>query len=437
MHDIVDTIDLKELLLNKHSSLLEKQNGRNSPALKKRKESAWSVFAKEGFPTTKNEEWKYTNLSNALKKDFSLQTDDVIDKTDIEQLLLPDLQANVFIFINGKYVKELSIFLDKEAVLEVKGYADISSEILEDHYEKSLSEKDPFSSLNLAFAENGMFVKIPAGKAPLYPIVFYYITDKRNKSIFSQPRLVLWAEENSKAKVVEYHVCLGAKESFANAYTQLILGLEAHVDYYKIQREGEESYHVGTTQVVHQAKSFFSATTITLDGTIVRNNINIKLNADHSECFLYGLYLAEGKNHIDNHTLVDHAKPNCYSNELYKGVLSGRATGVFNGKIMVREDAQKTNAFQSNKNILLSDDATMNTKPQLEIFADDVKCSHGATVGQLNEEPLFYLRSRGLSEKKAKALLTLAFADDIIEHIKIPALKEYMRSLIAEQLSKE
>jgi Fe-S cluster assembly protein SufD len=206
------------------------------------------------------------------------------------------------------------------------------------------------------------------------------------------------------------------------------------VDYYKIQNDSPQAYHVGTTQVHQEGKSVFTATTITLNGNITRNNLNIVMNSEYSEATMYGLYLMNDNQHIDNHSVVDHAKPHCYSNELYKGILGGKSTGVFNGKIFVKQDAQKTNAFQSNKNILLSKDATMNTKPQLEIYADDVKCSHGATVGQLDEEPLFYLRARGISEEKAKGLLVMAFAQDILDHIKIEPLKEHLISVLSEKL---
>lgn len=437
MQDIVDTVNLKELLLNTHSSLLEKQNGSNSKSLRDCKKTAMSVFAKTGFPTTANEEWKYTNLSNILKKEFNFQVEGKIVKEDIETLQIPDLKGNILIFVNGKFSKHLSTILDSQEFLEIYDFSEVAPEKMESYFQKSVNEHDSFSSLNLAFADHSAIIKIAKNKTLLHPIVVYYINDRRTNSVFSQPRLSLYAEQNAHCQIVEYHVSLGSKESFSNAFTDIYLDLDSNIDYYKIQIEDDGAYHVGTTQVEHQAKSNFSATTITLGGSLVRNNLNIALKAERSECYLYGLNLLEGKMHVDNHTLVDHAVPNCYSNELYKGVLSGSSTGVFNGKILVREDAQKTNAFQSNKNILLSLDATMNTKPQLEIFADDVKCSHGATVGQLNEEPLFYLRSRGLSEKKAKALLTLAFAQDIIEHIKIPGLKDSMKSVIEQILSKD
>jgi Fe-S cluster assembly protein SufD len=437
MNDTVDIIDLKELLINDHSSFLSGLNGKNSPALRERREKALSQFAREGFPTTADEEWKYTNLGPLLKKDFSFKSDISFDKKDIDPLLFPGIKANTLIFINGVFSKEFSSLIDADDILEIKTFAETDTKLLEKYFIPSISSEDAFTSLNIAFSDQGVFIRVPQGKIAQHPVILYFISDLRHKAIFSQPRNIIVAEENSQVTIIESFHTLGNKESFMNCFTEIFLKRNSVMDYYKVQREGNLACHVGTTQVVHEAKSNFSSSTITLGGAVVRNNLNIRLNAEHCECFLYGLYLLDGKRHADNHSLVDHAKPNCYSNELYKGILTDKSTGVFNGKILVRQDAQKTNAFQSNKNILLSPDATMNAKPQLEIFADDVKCSHGATVGQLNEEPLFYLRSRGLSENNAKALLTMAFAEDIIENIKIPALREFLKTIISESLSKE
>ena len=410
------------------------QNGKNSSFIKQQKEQALSIFSKLGFPTPANEEWKYTNLNSILKKEYLVSSFQNIDQNEIDKFLITDLIANNLFIINGKFVKELSKIIEKDGVIDINDFSDLTNENLESYYKECNCNDDAFNSLNLAFAEHGCSIKINAGKNTRYPIVIYFITDKINDPIFTQPRVTILSEKNSFAQIAEYHITLGSNDSFTNCYTDIVLKENSQLEYYKIQLDGKESNHVGTTQVNQHGKSNFYATTITLGGAIVRNNLNIALNASYSECFLYGLYLIDGNRHVDNHSLVDHAVPNCYSNELYKGVLSEKSTGVFNGKILVREDAQKTNAFQSNKTILLSPDATMNAKPQLEIFADDVKCSHGATIGQLNEEALFYLRSRGLSEIMAKSLLTLAFADDIIEHIKIPELKEHLKLLISQHL---
>jgi len=233
---------------------------------------------------------------------------------------------------------------------------------------------------------------------------------------------------------VETFATIGLEESFTNQVMEVIVEKDARLEYYKIQNDTSHTNQVSTTHIRQVGKSYIHTVTISLDGGIVRNNLNAVLDAEHCEAHLYGLYLQKGRSHIDNHTVVDNVKPNCFSNELYKGIIDDNATGVFNGKIFVQPQAQKTNAYQSNKNILLSNAASVNTKPQLEIFADDVKCSHGCTVGRLNEEGLFYLQSRGIPLKIARSLLLHAFAIDILEHIKLPPVREYVDKLISERL---
>jgi Fe-S cluster assembly protein SufD len=249
------------------------------------------------------------------------------------------------------------------------------------------------------------------------------------------PRNLLVAGKNSQASVVEVYLTRGEGTSFTNIVTEIVVQENANLEHTKIQNEGSQAFNIGTTQVYQARDSKFFSVTISLNGAIIRNDLNIVLDDQNCEANLYGLYMPTGKTHIDNHSLVDHAKPHSYSNELYKGILDGKSTGVFNGKIFVRQDAQKTNAFQSNRNILLSKDASMNTKPQLEIFADDVKCSHGATTGQLDEDMLFYLRARGIGLDKARALLMYAFAGDVINQVKIEAVRHYIESAIASRLS--
>lgn len=426
--------DLKEILLHNYKNLENSLNGKSSPVLLTRRKEAIQHFERLGFPTLKNEEWKYTNIAPALKKDFAFDVAPSLSPKEIEPFLLKDVTANVLVFINGKYSEEFSKIVSPASSLEVRPLSEADPAMLEKYFEQSLSANDGFTYLNTAFAQSGSYIRIAKGKAVAEPVFLYFISDARVQNVFFQPRNILIAEENAQASLVETYHSVGEQSAFSNVVTEIVLQKEAQVDYYKIQNESPNAYHVGTTQVRQEGKSNFRATTITLDGSIIRNNLNIVLNSEYSEAHMYGLYLLNGNQHVDNHTIADHAKPHCYSNELYKGILSGKSTGVFNGKIFVKQDAQKTNAFQSNKNILLSKDATMNTKPQLEIFADDVKCSHGATVGQLDEEPLFYLRARGISEEKAKALLVMAFAQDVIDHIKIEPLKEKLVKILSERL---
>lgn len=426
--------DLKTNLLSTYKTLESKFNGKKSAVVAERRKAAIGNFEKLGFPTLKNEEWKYTNISSALKKDFLIDAPSSVSKSDIENFLYKGLDANILVFVNGHFSEELSEISSPASSAIVKPFAEADPELLEKYFGKELSANDGFTYLNTAFAQSGSFIKIPKGKSADKPFLLYFISDARVQNVFSQPRNLFVAEENSKVKIIESYHTLGEHSGFNNTVTEIILHKDARVEYYKIQNESSNSYHVGSTQVQQEGKSVFSGTTVSLGGSITRNNMNIVLNAEYSEATMYGLSLINGTQHVDNHTIADHAKPNCFSNELYKAILDQKSSGVFNGKIFVKQDAQKTNAFQSNKNILLSKDASMNTKPQLEIFADDVKCSHGATIGQLDEEPLFYLRSRGIGEEKAKALLVTAFAQDIIDHIKIEPLKESLLTVISQRL---
>jgi Fe-S cluster assembly protein SufD len=240
--------------------------------------------------------------------------------------------------------------------------------------------------------------------------------------------------ENAQVQLVETYATIGPSYSFTNQVLEVVIEKSALVEYYKIQNDAPNASLVSTTHFRQVGKSYLHTVTISLNGGIVRNNLNVVLDASHCEAHMYGLYFHGDSSHIDNHTLVDNVQPHCFSNELYKGIMKGDSTGVFNGKIFVRQDAQKTNAYQSNKNILLSDTASVNSKPQLEIFADDVKCSHGCTVGQLDEEAMFYLQSRGIHENIARSLLVSAFASDILEHIKPAPIRAYVEHLISERL---
>jgi Fe-S cluster assembly protein SufD len=295
--------------------------------------------------------------------------------------------------------------------------------------------KDGIHALNTAFLQEGIFIYVKKGAVLEHPVYIYNITDARSANILSQPRSLIYIGENARVQFVETYATLGLSESFTNEVMEVVVEKDAIVEYYKIQNDAAHNSQVITTHFRQVGKSLVNTVTISLDGSIVRNNLNIAMEAEHSESHFYGLYFLKGKTHVDNHTVVDNVKPHCFSNELYKGIIDDDATAVFNGKIFVQRDAQKTNAFQSNKNILLSDTATVNTKPQLEIFADDVKCSHGCTVGQLDDEGLFYLRSRGINEKAARSLLVHAFAIDILEHIKPEPIRKYVDQLISERLN--
>jgi Fe-S cluster assembly protein SufD len=433
MNTTIDT-NLTTLLHEKFGQLEKSWNGSAGSFINTKRKEAFAAFEKKGFPSVKNEEWKYTNLTQLLKQEYQVAAGTSLTKEDIKPFLYP-IEANILVMVNGAYVPELSTLLAPSEQLEVKELKDAEPALLEKYFARqTYSAQDALSLLNTAFAEKGLFVRILKNKALQHPVVIYNFCDSRQGNVLANPRNLVIAEANAQATVLETFYTIGNNTSFTNVITEIVLKQDALVDYYKLQDDHEQSAHVGSTEILHEEKSISSSTTVTLGGAITRNNLNITLAAEYSEAYLNGLYLMQNNQHVDNHTIADHALPNCYSNELYKGVMDGSSTGVFNGKIFVKPDAQKTNAFQSNKNILLSKDASVNTKPQLEIFADDVKCSHGATTGQLDEAALFYLRARGIGEQQAKKLLLHAFANDVLEKIKFEPLKEILLNKIAQRL---
>ncbi len=405
------------------------------------RKNAFADFSKMGIPTAKHEEWKYTRVGSLFNKEYAFpvsKTTDLLTPKDIDAIRLPGHeQAHELIFVNGEISFPLSKIISEELIIlsleeaAANEYRDIVSK----HFGHSANYlKDGIHALNTAFVQGGVFIQVKKGKVLQHPLYIYNITDARTNNILSQPRSLVHVSENAQVQLVETYITIGSEESFTNQVMEIIVEKDAVMEYYKIQNESSHSSNVSTTHIRQVAKSYTHTVTISLDGGIVRNNLNVVLDAEHCESHLYGLYFQNGQSHIDNHTLVDNVKPNCFSNEFYKGIIDDNATAVFNGKIYVQPDAQKTNAYQSNKNVLLSDTASVNAKPQLEIFADDVKCSHGCTVGQLNEEGLFYLQSRGITEKNARSLLLQAFAVDILEHIKPVAIREYVNRLISERL---
>jgi Fe-S cluster assembly protein SufD len=294
------------------------------------------------------------------------------------------------------------------------------------------TEHESFVALNTAFVNDGVFIHVPAKMVVEKPVHILYVNSDKEPAI---TRNLVIAEPESSIQIFEsYHSLDGSCEGLTTNVTEVIVKRNANVTWVKAQLENALTSQISFTQVEQEQDSRFSSTVVTTGGHLVRNNLHIRLNGTNCNAFMYGLYLLSGEQLCDNHTLVDHAMPHCESNELYKGVLGGKSTGVFNGKIFVRQDAQKTNAYQSNKNILLSDDAQMNTKPQLEIFADDVKCSHGTTTGQLDDEALFYLRARGIGEQSARTLLNIAFAADVLNHIQLETLRHNLQSIAEEKL---
>ncbi len=424
--------DLKEQLIKDFQIFENNLNGSAASPVHAIRKEAIAAFEKNGFPTIKMEEWKYTNVKPLLEQDLKCFTGkpDQLSKKDVEKFLVPGMEANVITLVNGCYIKDLSNIISKHPKAFIGSFADALTEkedVIKKHFAQYADYKTQgFTALNTAFVQDGVFIHLPKGIIIDEPIFILDINDSRKDALIGQSRSLIIAEEDSQVKVIEAYHTIGEKASLGNAVIEVFVGKNAVVDIHNIQDDGNKSCRVITTQAHQEQNSIFSSTTVSYGGSLIRNNLNAVHNGEECETNFYGLYVLDGQQHLDNHTLVDHVKPNCNSSELYKGIMNDRSTGVFNGKVIVRKDAQKTNAYQANNNILLTDDATIDTKPQLEIFADDVKCSHGATVGQLNKDELFYLRSRGVGEDKAKAMLLNAFAGEIIDKVKIDSLKEHL-----------
>ncbi len=396
---------------------------------------AFNKFLDLGFPTKSNEEYKYSSTEKLFKDELQWSSNKQnILHIDYDFYRKNNTDANHIFLVNGELIheeSELTILNEDCLICDLKTAAIKHTTLFEKYYAAQIVNfKDAFAQLNTALASNGLFIYIAPNAQVQKPIQINNIctTDAYQ---FLQVHHVIVAEKFSNVSIVETFFSEENSESYLlNTVAEVFVGQNAFVNYYKLQSENDTAVQINTTQVVQSQQSHFDTNTVTLGGKWLRNNLNIVLNGVQCVSHLNGLQLLNKQQHVDNHTLVDHQMPHCESNQLYKGILKDKSTGVFNGKIFVRKDAQKTNAYQSSKNMLLSDDATMNTKPQLEIYADDVKCSHGSSTGQIDENAVFYLRARGISPDSAKALLMYAFAIDVIQTIKIDSYKNYLDGLI-------
>lgn len=405
------------------------------------RKNAITFFEKTGLPTAKQEEYRFTPITKSLEKNFSWGTKDSTSFINsIVSFLIPDLDANILVFINGRYSESLSKIIspEKEVKIKILSHAfKTDSTYVDSYFDKILNpESDPFAAMNSALWQEGLFIHVPENTNVSKPLFILHLNDAGNDQLISQTKILGILEKGSQLSVIEKFDSIGSNPVFHNFSEEWVVKEKSNLEYCKIQNDAGKSYQVANT-VIHQSdSSLLNTFTLTLNGQLVRNNLGIIIDGENCESHFYGLYLLNGNTHCDNHTVVDHKKPNSFSNEMYKGIMDGNSKGVFNGKIFVRPHAQKTNAFQSNRNIIVSDSATVNTKPQLEIWADDVKCSHGCTSGQLDEEALFYLRSRGIAAPIAKAMLLYAFAGEVLAPIQNETLKSYLDNLIAERLHK-
>ena len=408
-------------------------NGKAQSAFHKKRQEAARAYQIAGLPHKKHEEYRYLNLSDVKSTEFSIPEQPDMSKVSALEFAVPNLKSNRLVFVDGYFAEEQSEIID-EGAFTISTIDDAPEDILENYFgDYDFAKYNPFSALNIAFARQGAFIYVPANKVVEHPIQVININTGSN---WVQPHHILVVEENAQVKFIESYFS-ESSHGIDNTFLRIVAKSNAIVDHYKVQALGEDAQHFGTTHIQQDGKSVCSTHVYNLSGGLVRNNIRIDIEEEHTEANMYGIYIPDGKEVVDNHTLVNHKVSNCVSNQLYKGVMNGHSTAIFNGKIYVQRDAQQTNAFQSNRNIQNSDHSTINTKPQLEIWADDVKCSHGATIGKLNPDELFYMQSRGIDREKAKAMLTYAFVAEVLTYIKIPALRSFLEEGVAMKLGFE
>lgn len=416
---------------------------RDTPAHSLRR-AAIERFAAVGFPTTRDEEWRFTNVAPIARTPFQpaprLDPDAVL-RAEVDRWaagLLGETAGALLVFVNGFHSPALSSVGPLPAGVRVGSLSEALQQepsLVGPHLARLAGPDGPaFTALNTAFMRDGALVHLGRGAALEKPVHLLYLTHAGPGEVVTHPRTLIVAEELGQATVIETFAGTDSSSYFTNAVTEVSLAANAVVDHYRLQEEGAAAYHVSTLQARLERDAVFSTQAFLFGGAISRSDVNASLEAEGCECTLNGLYLGAAQQLVDNHTRIDHAQPHCNSHELYKGILADQARGVFNGKIYVHPDAQKTDAKQTNQTLLLSEEAQINTKPQLEIFADDVRCTHGATVGQLDEDAIFYLRARGIPAEAARALLTYAFASEVVERVKPAPLRELLEARIFARL---
>ena len=418
-------------------------SGSASSWIERLRESAFARFEQLGFPTTTHEEWKYTNVAPMAKIDFeptALRSEaSTLTAEQVQAFSYKEADGSRLVFVNGIYHAPLSSLEKLPQGVVAMELADALSGEHEAVVREQLARgadynADAFTALNTAFMSSGAFLLIPKNVRVETPVHLLFLSASHDEQIVSFPRVLIVSEEGSEATVIESHASAGEGVYWTNAVVEVALAENARLELYKVQDESADAFHLATTAVDLKRNSNFETTTITLGARLSRHGINITLAGDAAECRVDGLYLVTGNQHADTHSLIDHREPHGTSRQLYKGILDGKSRAVFNGKVFVHRDAQQTDATQTNKNLLLSNEARVDTKPQLEIFADDVKCAHGAAIGQLDEEELFYLASRGMHPDLARNLLTYGFAEEVIDKIKIESIKAQLDEAVLNRL---
>jgi Fe-S cluster assembly protein SufD len=413
-------------------------NASREPAwLRGLRERGFARFSEVGFPTTKNEDWRFTNVNAIAQTPFQLARDARRSETTYSDTLdacrIPDAACQL-VFVNGRFAAELSDLGSLPQGVRVGSLAQAiaqDGESLEAHLGRYVNiDRDAFCALNTAFIEDGAYVYLPRRTVLEAPICFLFISLPGDHQEMTNPRNLIVAEDATEASIVEDYVSLGSGVSFSNVVTEVVAGEDAVISHYLIAREDRQAFNVSTLRTQQGRSANVSSHSVLLGGGLVRNNVHPVLGGEGGECLINGLFIGNGSQHMDNYMLVEHASPHCSSRQFYNGILDGHSHGVFHGRIIVHKDAQKTDAKQTNRNLLLSDDAQIDTKPQLEIYADDVKCTHGATIGQVDENALFYMRSRGIDEPSARGLLLLAFASECLDRMKCRPVRDYLRDLV-------
>lgn len=418
-------------------------NQGSSPLLNRVREVSIKRFAQAGIPDFKNEDYKYTNLKPAFEKQYRqelVREPGSINLNEVFQRNVPQLDAHMVYLVNGWFYSgnNPSAGLPKGVVLgSLEQIANEHPELLENHINRQAGlSNDPFVAMNTAFTKDGFFMYVPKGVTVEKPVQIINLLSSEENMMATQRNLII-AEAGSRVKILSCDYSLSSPALLYNSVSEVYIGEDAVMDVYTLQNLHNQSTVINSSYYKQERNSTLLTGTFTLHGGMVRNNLKVNFNGDHSEANVYGVSFTDQKQHVDNFTMIEHAQPNCLSNQIYKNILDNESTGAFAGKIHVARDAQQTNAFQRNNNVLLSDKARMQTKPQLIIDADDVKCSHGATVGQIDEEALFFLRARGIGEKEARMMLMNAFAHEVIQKITIVGLRDQMDDLIEKRLSGE
>lgn len=401
--------------------------------------SAMERFEQLGFPSVRDEEWKYTNLGGPAKENFSPAVSDEIDLPDVDRFSYRETANTHLVLVNGFLREDLSITSGLESIVAV----DLFNASADVRYNKMVRKylarnagyhNNGVTALNTAFLQSGLFIWIPKNIQLETPLQITFLADAESPNNASFPRVLLVAEENSSATLVENFVSHGQEAHFTNAISEIVLEDGARLEHYRLQRESRNAYHISTTSAELGRSSRYDTTSINLGARLSRHDVSVVLDHEGAETAVDGLYMVDADQHTDTHSVIDHKQPHCTSHQLYKGILDGNGRAVFNGKIFVREGAQKTDAMQTNKNLLLSNKARVDTKPQLEIYADDVKCAHGAAVGQIDPEELFYLETRGIGPELGRNLLTYGFAEEVIGKIKIESIRSQLDEVVLRQL---